>query len=79
MMIDINNTSFNTVTTNNRQTGQVPTPFDFYLGFDFERDQGSRCWPFIGEGKYEISIYREEIFGRLLRSNRDKTNAQCLF
>jgi hypothetical protein len=34
--------------------------FDFYLGFDYLRDQGNYGWPFIGEGKIEFSIYTHE-------------------
>ncbi len=40
---------------------EVDEPFDFYLGFDYEEDHGSYCWPFIGIGKYIITIYRDNI------------------
>ena len=60
MMIDPDDLTYNNVTSDEIKTGVQP-PFDFYLGFDFVRDQGNYCWPFIGEGKYEITIYRNDI------------------
>jgi len=60
MMIDPSITTYNYVTSDEIQIVPNSPPFDFYLGFDFVRDQGSYCWPFIGEGKYLISIFRDE-------------------
>lgn len=39
----------------------VPAPFEFYIAFDFLRDQGNSMWPIFGEGLYEYNIYRNEI------------------
>jgi hypothetical protein len=60
MMIDPSETTYNYVVSGSIQAVTNYPPFDFYLGFDFVRDQGNYCWPFIGEGKYFIGIYRDD-------------------
>ncbi|MBK7378950.1 MAG: hypothetical protein IPJ03_08055 [Ignavibacteriales bacterium] len=59
MMIEGND--YNEVTSDD--PGDIINPnsnFDFWLGFDYVRDQGSYIWPFIGEGKYEFTIKRND-------------------
>ncbi len=44
-------------------------PFDYFLGFDYVRDIGSVGWPTIGEGKYEFSIYRNNVLVHRFKIN----------
>ncbi|TAL62919.1 MAG: hypothetical protein EPN88_12780, partial [Bacteroidetes bacterium] len=52
---------YNTVVSDQIITGGLPPNYDLYLGFDYLRDQGNYYWPFIGEGKYIFSIYKDNV------------------
>lgn len=62
-----------------KKSTTVPEPFEFYIAFDFLRDNGNSDWPFIGEGLYEYSIYRNDILVFRFKLDSRHFNSQIVF
>lgn len=48
---------YNEVISDQNDYGAASAPWDFLLGFDYLNLPNNACWPYIGEGKLEFSIY----------------------